>query len=114
MESAKAQRPQYCDIVMKVEYQRRRLLAGRRRAGGKARLRLLRRGGALAGAIAAAAVAAAEAGRRTGKNEKAYEGIAALPGWLGSELTSLFQPSPRMRPLFRALLAVSAAVGRRG
>lgn len=56
-------------------------------------------GGTSAGAIAGAAVAAAEFGRRGGGGQ-AYEGIATLPGWLGENLTSLFQPTRRMRPLF--------------
>jgi predicted acylesterase/phospholipase RssA len=63
-------------------------------------------GGTSAGAIAAAAVAAAEYGWRNGGNPEAYERIAKLPNELGRKLTSLFQPAPRMRPLFRILLTV--------
>jgi predicted acylesterase/phospholipase RssA len=107
MTSTTGQRPQqYCDIVMKggitsgVVYP----LAAVELAE-KHHYRFCNIGGTSAGAIAAAAVAAAEFGRRSGGNEGAYEGIAALPGWLGNELTSLFQPSPRMRPLFSTLLA---------
>lgn len=62
-------------------------------------------GGTSAGAIAAAAVAAAELGRRSGANPKAYERIAELPGWLGGNMVTLFQPSRRMRPFFNTLLA---------
>ena len=64
-------------------------------------------GGTSAGAIAAAAVAAAERGRRSGDNPDAFEGIAALPDWLGKNLQSLFQPSRRMRPIFDFMLAGS-------
>ena len=62
-------------------------------------------GGTSAGAIAAAAVAAAEVGTRGGGNPDAYRRLERLPDWLGANLTSLFQPSRRMRPLFNALLA---------
>lgn len=61
-------------------------------------------GGTSAGAIAAAAVAAAEYGTRSGKNPGAYAKMAELPGWLGTNLTALFQPSRRMRPFFETLL----------
>jgi len=61
-------------------------------------------GGTSAGAIAAAAVAAAEFGSRTGSNRESYGRIKGLPSELGETLTSLFQPSPRMRPLFDTLL----------
>jgi predicted acylesterase/phospholipase RssA len=106
MESAEAQPPQYCDIVMKggiasgVVYP----LAAVKLADDH-NYSFCNIGGTSAGAIAAAAVAAAEFGLRTGKNPNSYKGIAELPTWLGEELTSLFQPSPRMRPLFRTLLA---------
>ncbi len=63
-------------------------------------------GGTSAGAIAAAAVAAAECGRRTKRNKESYDRIKRLPKDLGKKLTSLFQPSPRMRPLFNVLLFV--------
>jgi predicted acylesterase/phospholipase RssA len=66
-------------------------------------------GGTSAGAIAAAAVAAAEVGRRGGDNPDAYKMLEKLPKWLGANMTSLFQPSRRMRPIFNALLA---ALGR--
>jgi predicted acylesterase/phospholipase RssA len=62
-------------------------------------------GGTSAGAIAAAAVAAAEVGRRGGDNPAAYEMLERLPKWLGTNMTSLFQPSRRMRPFFNTLLS---------
>lgn len=106
MESAKRERPQYCDIVMKggitsgVVYP---LAAVELAEEHGYQFRNV--GGTSAGAIAAAAVAAAEYGCRAGTNKRAYERIARLPTDLGGELKSLFQPSPRMRPLFDVLLA---------
>jgi predicted acylesterase/phospholipase RssA len=106
METAKKRRPQYCDIVMKggitsgVVYP---LAAVELAEEHGYRFRNV--GGTSAGAIAAAAVAAAEYGRRAKTNERAYKRIARLPTDLGSELTSLFQPSSRMRPLFDVLVA---------
>jgi predicted acylesterase/phospholipase RssA len=94
----------YCDIVMKggitsgVVYP----LAAVELAKGH---RFRNIGGTSAGAIAAAAVAAAEYGKHSGRNPGAYDGISALPHWLGPNLTSLFQPSRRMRPFFNALLS---------
>lgn len=107
MESAKAQPPQYCDIVMKggitsgVVYPLAAVELAEKR---KYRFRNV--GGTSAGAIAAAAVAAAEHGRRSQPpQDDPYRRIRELPDELGKRLTSLFQPSPRMRPLFDALLA---------
>jgi predicted acylesterase/phospholipase RssA len=107
MESAKAQPPQYCDIVMKggitsgVVYPLAAVELAEKR---KYRFRNV--GGTSAGAIAAAAVAAAEHGRRSKPpQDDPYRRIRELPGELGEKLTSLFQPSPRTRPLFDALLA---------
>ena len=106
MESAKRERPQYCDIVMKggitsgVVYPLAAVELAEEHGYWFRNV-----GGTSAGAIAAAAVAAAEYGRRAGTNERAYERIARLPGDLGRELGSLFQPSARMRPLFDVLLA---------
>ena len=62
-------------------------------------------GGTSAGAIAAAAVAAAEFGKQSGHNPGAYEEISELPRWLGTHLTSLFQPTRTMRPFFSMLLS---------
>lgn len=95
--------PRYCDIVMKggitsgVVYP----LAAVKLAE---RYRFVNIGGTSAGAIAAAAVAAAEHGKRTGDGQ-GYEGIALLPDWLGKNMTSLFQPTRRSRPIFAALLS---------
>lgn len=95
----------YCDLVMKggitsgvvyplaaVELQRE--------------YRFRKLGGTSAGAIAAAAIAAAEHGKRTGRGS-AYAGIETLPGWLGTNLISLFQPSRRMRPILGLMLSAS-------
>lgn len=58
-------------------------------------------GGTSAGAIAAAAAAAAEYGRDSDRPGSGFVGLAALPGWLGSDdnLVGLFQPSPETKPL---------------
>jgi predicted acylesterase/phospholipase RssA len=63
-------------------------------------------GGTSAGAIAATATAAAEYGRRSGR-ANAYDGLRALPGWLGSDgrLLAMFRPDETTRPLFQAVLA---------
>jgi predicted acylesterase/phospholipase RssA len=67
-------------------------------------------GGTSAGAIAAAAVAAAEVGRA---NERGpgFERLAALPRQLQTQLSGLFQPQQRTRPLYRVL---AAGLGQRG
>lgn len=110
MEPTKPEPQQYCDIVMKggitsgVVYP----LAAVELAE-KHGFEFRNVGGTSAGAIAAAAVAAAERGRRSRMNPNAYERIAALPTELGEKLTSLFQPSPRMKPLFGVLLACIGA-----
>lgn len=113
MESAKEEPPQYCDIVMKggitsgVVYP---LAAVELAENRKYRFRNV--GGTSAGAIAAAAVAAAEHGRRSKPpQDDPYRRVRELPQELGQKLTSLFQPSPRMRPLFDALLACSGEGG---
>ncbi|HWA54623.1 MAG TPA: patatin-like phospholipase family protein [Solirubrobacterales bacterium] len=105
MESVAGERPQYCDIVMKggitsgVVYP---LAAVELR---KRNYEFRNVGGTSAGAIAAAAVAAAEHGRRSQLAQgDPYQQLADLPEELGKGLTSLFQPSPRMRPLFELLL----------
>jgi predicted acylesterase/phospholipase RssA len=107
MESAKAQRPQYCDIVMKggitsgVVYPLAAVELAEKRG-----YRFRNVGGTSAGAIAAAAVAAAEHGRRSQPpQDDPYRRLRELPDELGEKLISLFQPSPRTRPLFDALLA---------
>jgi predicted acylesterase/phospholipase RssA len=63
-------------------------------------------GGTSAGAIAAAGVAAAEHGRSAGRGTQFGE-LRELPGWLGANLTSLFQPQPATRPLFDLMLAAT-------
>jgi len=105
MESVAGEWPQYCDIVMKggitsgVVYP---LAAVELR---KRNYEFRNVGGTSAGAIAAAAVAAAEHGRRSrAAQSDPYARLAELPKELGRELTSLFQPSPKMRPLFELLL----------
>jgi predicted acylesterase/phospholipase RssA len=106
MGSAEEKPPQYCDIVMKggitsgVVYPLAAVELAEKHGYSFRNV-----GGTSAGAIAAAAVAAAEFGRRSGSNPQAYRRIAELPDELGTTLTSLFQPSGRMRPLFKTLLA---------
>jgi predicted acylesterase/phospholipase RssA len=106
MESVEPERPQYCDIVMKggitsgVVYPLAAVELAEKHGYSFRNV-----GGTSAGAIAAAAVAAAEYGRRSGSNPDAYKRIAKLPKDLGTTLTSLFQPSGRMRPLFNTMLA---------
>jgi predicted acylesterase/phospholipase RssA len=106
MESVEREPLQYCDIVMKggitsgVVYPLAAVELAEKHGYSFRNV-----GGTSAGAIAAAAVAAAEFGRRSGSNPRSYERIAGLPDDLGTTLTSLFQPSVRMRPLFKTLLA---------
>jgi predicted acylesterase/phospholipase RssA len=59
-------------------------------------------GGASAGAIAAGIAAAAEYARDTG----GFLRMAAIPEEMSQRLFSLFQPQPRLRPLFHMLLAL--------
>jgi predicted acylesterase/phospholipase RssA len=69
-------------------------------------------GGTSAGAIAAAATAAAEVGRQRG-DASSFERFAKLPGELAepvgpggrSRLFTLFQPQPRLAPIYRSLVA---------
>src|SRR5678815_2486994 len=63
--------------------------------------RLKNIGGASAGAIAAGIAAAAEHARDTG----GYLRMAAIPDEISQRLLSLFQPHPRLRPLFEIFLA---------
>jgi predicted acylesterase/phospholipase RssA len=60
-------------------------------------------GGTSAGAIAAAAAAAAEYGRYV--PGKGFKRLTELPAEVGANLLGLFQPSPKLRPLFQILLA---------
>jgi predicted acylesterase/phospholipase RssA len=68
-------------------------------------------GGTSAGAIAASLTAAAEFARRNG-NPDAFDKVAAVSGWLGtdsygtgSNLFSLFQPQPETKGLFQFAVA---------
>lgn len=72
-------------------------------------------GGTSAGAIAAAAAAAAELGRTSDATGSGFDGLAALPDWLGSDghLVGLFQPSERTERLHGLLLkAVAPSTGK--
>jgi len=69
-------------------------------------------GGTSAGAIAAAVAAAAEHRRAQspGKDDFAgYDGIVAIADEIGRDMKSLFQPAPRLRPLFDILMGMVAA-----
>jgi predicted acylesterase/phospholipase RssA len=67
------------------------------------RYRFANIGGTSAGAIAAAAAAAAEYGRYV--PGKGFKRLTELPAEVGANLLGLFQPSPKLRPLFQILLA---------
>lgn len=62
-------------------------------------------GGTSAGAIAAVVAAAAEYCRQTKGDNSGFDKIAALPQDLGQNLGGLFQPSPKLAPLFELGLA---------
>lgn len=64
-------------------------------------------GGTSAGAIAAAAAAAAEYGRHA--SGKGFIRLAKVPDEVGGNLFSLFQPTPKLRPLFRIFVAALQA-----
>lgn len=64
-------------------------------------------GGTSAGAMAAAAAAAAEYGR--GIPNAGFERLAKVPHDIGSRLLSLFQPTPKLRPLFNIFVAALGA-----
>lgn len=68
------------------------------------RYRFANVGGTSAGAIAAAAAAAAEHGRSAGKG--GFARVAQIPAEVGPNLLSLFQPTPRLAPLFKIFLAL--------
>jgi hypothetical protein len=65
--------------------------------------RLANIGGTSAGAIAAAAAAAAEYGRYV--SGRGFMHLAGLPQEIGPILFSLFQPAPKLAPLFQILVA---------
>lgn len=69
-------------------------------------------GGTSAGAIAAAAAAAAECGRRNGTGD-GFEGLAALPGWLGAKdrLVNMFRPDPSTARLFHSAISLARVKG---
>lgn len=64
-------------------------------------------GGTSAGAIAAAVTAAAELGRSKG----GFTVVEAMPAYVANNLTSLFQPEPRFRRLFKMLLKLQSGKG---
>ena len=68
--------------------------------------RLRNVGGTSAGAIAAAAAAAAEYGRTSDRPGSGFQGLAALPEWLGTDdhLVGLFRPPAVTRRLHGLLL----------
>jgi hypothetical protein len=75
-------------------------------------------GGTSVGAIAAAVTAAAEYGRRTGRNPRAFEQVAALPHNLGdaagdghSRLFHLFTPEPPTEPLLALVTPIFGGGG---
>ena len=65
-------------------------------------------GGTSAGALAAALTAAAEFGRQ----REGYLKIAEIPDEIAPDLVSLFQPAPKLKPLFDLLLASLAGGGK--
>jgi hypothetical protein len=68
--------------------------------------RLRNVGGTSAGAIAAAAAAAAEHGRAVDDPAAGFQGLAALPAWLGTDrhLEELFRPPEETRGLHEVLM----------
>jgi predicted acylesterase/phospholipase RssA len=60
-------------------------------------------GGTSAGAMAAAAAAAAEYGR--GIPGAGFKRLKAVPNYIGPKLLSLFQPTPKLKPLFVMFVA---------
>ena len=93
---------QACDIVMKggitsgVVYPLALVELSRK-------FRFANIGGTSAGAIAAAAAAAGEYGR--GKEGAGFERLAQIPQEVGTNLLSMFQPKPVLRPLFNVFIA---------
>lgn len=67
-------------------------------------------GGTSAGAIAAAAAAAAEYGRQT--PDGGFDRLAKIPDEVGPNLLSMFQPTPKLKPLFNIFLAVLKGQGK--
>lgn len=69
--------------------------------------RLRNIGGTSAGAIAAAFAAAAEYRRQAGggSDPAGFDMVGALAGELGKTMSSLFQPTEKLRPLFAILIA---------
>src|SRR5262245_50840552 len=64
-------------------------------------------GGTSAGAIAAAAAAAGEYGRGTAR--AGFERLAQIPQEVGTNLLSMFQPKPVLKPLFNIFIAALKA-----
>ncbi|MGI9383034.1 MAG: patatin-like phospholipase family protein [Methyloligellaceae bacterium] len=72
------------------------------------RYRIENIGGTSAGALAAALTAAAEYGRE----KRGYLKIAEIPDEIAPDLISLFQPVPKLKPLFALLLSLLGEGGR--
>jgi len=64
-------------------------------------------GGTSAGAIAAAAAAAGEYGR--GITNAGFDRLAKIPDEVGPNLLAMFQPTPRLKPLFDIFVAAVGA-----
>jgi predicted acylesterase/phospholipase RssA len=64
-------------------------------------------GGTSAGAIAAAAAAAGEYGR--GQSGAGFDRLARIPQEVGTNLLSMFQPKPVLKPLFNIFIAALKA-----
>ena len=69
-------------------------------------------GGTSAGAIAAAAAAAAEYGR--GTENAGFDRLTKIPGEVGPNLLSMFQPTPVLKPLFDIFIAALKAKTKTG
>src|SRR5712672_42545 len=69
-------------------------------------------GGTSAGAMAAVAAAAAEYGRHI--ENAGFDRLARIPGELGPNLLSMFQPTPALKPLFDIFVAAVKAKTKTG
>ena len=69
-------------------------------------------GGTSAGAMAAVAAAAAEYGRHI--ENAGFDRLARIPGELGPNLLSMFQPTPALKPLFDIFVAALKAKTKTG
>jgi len=106
---------QQCDLIMKGG-----ITSGVVYPGAIVKLaqdyRLRSIGGSSAGAIAACFAAAAEYQRqeRGGHDMTGFQAMSALAAELARKLKTLFQPSPRFRPLFALLIAGTSGQGMAG